>query len=65
MIVKKINDYTGGWFIGNFEPSIINTKDFEIAYKKHLKDEVWPTHFHKLSKSTCLATGQTSSLISY
>ena len=47
--MKKYNlkDFEKGWFIGNFEPSIFKTKEFEIALLSHHKDEVWPKHFHK------------------
>ena len=49
MKVSNIKDYIGGWFIGNFDPSIIKTKDFEVCYKKHSKGEHWPTHYHKIA----------------
>lgn len=36
-----------GWFIGNFEPSVLKTTNFEICYKQHKKDEKWPIHYHR------------------
>lgn len=39
----------GGWFIGNFEPSVFKTDQFEVSYKLHHKGEEWPKHHHKLS----------------
>ncbi len=39
----------GGWFIGNFEPCVYKSKDFEVCYKVHEKGEKWPVHFHKLA----------------
>lgn len=39
--------FKGGWFIGNFEPTIYKTDQFEVCYKVHEKDEVWDVHFHK------------------
>lgn len=42
-----ITDFIGGWFIGDFEPSILKTKDFEVSIKTHLQDEQWPHHYHK------------------
>lgn len=39
----------GGWFIGDFEPSVHKTSLFEVCYKVHEKNEVWPVHCHKLS----------------
>jgi hypothetical protein len=41
---------TGGWFIGNFEPSVHRTKDFEVCYKVHTKGEVWDNHYHKIQR---------------
>ena len=38
---------TRGWFIGNFEPSVIKTDKFEVALCTHLKNEIWPKHYHK------------------
>lgn len=50
MVVKKIDDFKGGWFIGNFSPAVLKTKDFEVCYKKHKKGEAWPKHYHKQAK---------------
>ena len=47
MIVSDIKDMFRGWFIGNFEPSVLKTKEFEVAILFHPKGEKWPKHFHK------------------
>lgn len=47
MILSKITDYFRGWFIGDFENSLLRTKDFEVALLTHKKGEVWPAHYHK------------------
>ena len=47
MKILKIKDMTGGWFVGNFEPSAFKTDDFEVSYKIHPKGESWPKHYHK------------------
>lgn len=39
----------GGWFVGDFDPSVYKTKDFEVGFKVHEKDEKWPKHFHKVA----------------
>jgi hypothetical protein len=39
----------GGWFIGDFEPSIYKTKKFKIGVKTHTKGEVMDTHNNKIS----------------
>ena len=38
----------GGYFIGNFEPSAYRTKDFEVAYVKHPKNDTWVKHYHEI-----------------
>lgn len=49
--MKKYNieDMTGGWFVGDFEPTVFKTSDFEVCYKVHPKGEKWATHYHKKS----------------
>jgi|LauGreDrversion4_2_1035121.scaffolds.fasta_scaffold617702_2 quercetin dioxygenase-like cupin family protein len=49
MIVSKINNFIRGWFIGNFEPSLFKTDNFEVGYLTHKKGEKWPKHYHKES----------------
>ena len=44
-----MKDMTGGWFIGDFEPTSFKTKDFEVCYKHHKKGEKWDVHYHKKS----------------
>ncbi len=43
-----ISNFTRGWFIGNFEPTLLKTPDFEVAVITHKKGEQWPAHYHKL-----------------
>jgi quercetin dioxygenase-like cupin family protein len=47
MEIKRIEDMTRGWFIGNFTPSVLMTSDFEVGYLCHKKGETWGTHYHK------------------
>jgi len=49
MKVLKIKNYKGGWFIGDFKPSILKTDQFEVCYKFHPKGEKWPKHYHKIA----------------
>ena len=30
----KLSEFKDGWIVGNFEPSILKTKDFEVAIVK-------------------------------
>ena len=49
-ILKKFRfeNMKGGYYIGNFEPSAYKTKNFEVAYVKHPKNDTWVKHFHKI-----------------
>ena len=47
MKVFNLGDMTNGWFIGNFQPSILKTEKFEIAYHRHKKGEDTFSHYHK------------------
>jgi len=49
MKTHRIEEMVGGWFIGDFEPSVIKTTDFEVGVKHFLKGETFPAHFHKKS----------------
>jgi quercetin dioxygenase-like cupin family protein len=50
MELFNLKNFIGGWFIGNFEPSIIKTKKFEVAIKYYLSTDKEPRHLHKLSQ---------------
>lgn len=57
MIVTKLKDMKGGWFIGNFEPSSY-VDIFEVGIKKYIKGETGKAHHHRLSKEfTVILTG--------
>ena len=47
MQVSNIKSFTNGWFIGNFEPTLFKTKDFEIAHHTYPQGYTAPLHFHK------------------
>ncbi len=45
----RIENMKRGWFIGDFEPVALKTKDFEVGIGHHAKGERWDKHFHKLA----------------
>jgi len=49
MKVIRNQKWTGGWFVGNFEPSAFKTDAVEVCLKKHTKGEKWPKHYHKIA----------------
>ena len=46
MQVSKLSDMWRGWFIGDFEPSVLRTKSFEVGVLEHKAGEQWPAHYH-------------------
>jgi hypothetical protein len=48
MIVGKLSSFNRGWIIGDFENSLLRTKDFEVCVRVHPKDETYGAHYHKL-----------------
>lgn len=49
MKIDKMSNMVGGWFIGDFEPSVYKTDQFEVCYKQHYKGEIWDNHYHKIA----------------
>lgn len=49
MKVQKLDKMTRGWFIGDFEPSVFKTKDFEVGIMNHPKGQIWQAHYHAIA----------------
>lgn len=48
-----------GWFIGDFEPSVLRTREFEVGVKSHPKQSKWDVHYHKqATEITLLVSGK-------
>jgi hypothetical protein len=49
--VKKdsLENMVGGWFIGNFQPSVHESKDFEVTIRHYLKGETEPRHYQRIA----------------
>jgi quercetin dioxygenase-like cupin family protein len=43
----KLGDFIGGWVVGDFEPSLIRTKDIEVAIQSHNAGDEPAPHIHK------------------
>lgn len=54
MKIFSINDFSNGWIIGDFEPSLLRTKDLEVALKSFKKQEREPEHFQKIATEASL-----------
>ena len=48
----------GGWFVGNFEPAVINSLDFEASVKHYQKGDTEQLHHHKIATEiTVISSG--------
>lgn len=43
----KLNDFIGGWLVGNFDPCLFRSKDVEIGIKKYSTGDKDLNHYHK------------------
>ena len=58
MKVFKLSDMKGGWFVGDFLPTCLKTKEFEAACKYYKKGDKEPAHVHKIAAEiTLIAEG--------
>jgi len=49
MKIANLSDMIKGWFVGNFEPTVLKTNDVEVAVKRYKKGEYEERHFHKIA----------------
>ena len=59
MQISKLENMVNGWFVGNFEPTLIKTNDVEVAVKKYKKGDYENKHYHKVATEiTVIVSGQ-------
>jgi len=56
MNLTKITDYFKGWVVGNFNPSLFQTEDFEVAVKYYNQGDYEPKHHHKVATEITIIT---------
>lgn len=49
-----LDQMIGGWFIGDFEPSIVKTQNFEVGVKTYGQGDRDPAHYHKIAREITL-----------
>lgn len=47
MIINRLENSIGGWYVGNFENAAYKTKSAELSFKVHKKGEIWDWHYHE------------------
>ena len=48
MELDNLNAMVRGWFVGDFEPNVVKTKDFEVGIKTYKAGDYEEEHFHKI-----------------
>ena len=57
----KIEDFFKGWLVGDFDPSLVRSRDVEVAIKHYKKGDSEPDHYHKIATEwTCVISGKIS-----
>jgi len=56
MKLFHLKDMVKGWFVGNFEPTALLTKDVEVAVKKYKAGDYEPAHYHKIATEITVIT---------
>lgn len=49
MIVNKLSTFHKGWIIGDFDNSLLRTKDFEVSVRTHPAGEQYEVHTHRIA----------------
>ena len=49
MKLAKLSEFTNGWFLGDFSPSLFKNEDFEVCVKNFKKGDVEAAHFQKVA----------------
>lgn len=58
MKLYKLNRFIGGWVVGNFDPSIIKTSEFEFGVKHYIAGQRDVAHLHKQAQEiTIIVSG--------
>jgi mannose-6-phosphate isomerase-like protein (cupin superfamily) len=49
MCKTNLKDFTKGWIVGNFNPTLLYTNDFEVAIKRYNTGDYEQVHHHKIA----------------
>ena len=56
MKTAKLENMIQGWFIGNFEPTLLRTNGVEVAVKEYKKGDYEELHYHKIATEITVIT---------
>jgi mannose-6-phosphate isomerase-like protein (cupin superfamily) len=47
--LHRLSEFTGGWFVGNFAPTLVPSEAVEVAVKHYRAGDHEPEHHHRLA----------------
>jgi mannose-6-phosphate isomerase-like protein (cupin superfamily) len=50
----RLDQFTKGWFVGNFNPTLVQSDDVEVAVKHYRSGEHEASHHHKIATELTL-----------
>tara|TARA_B100000780_G_scaffold274511_1_gene239655 strand:+ start:13950 stop:14276 length:327 start_codon:yes stop_codon:yes gene_type:complete len=57
--IHKLDDFTRGWFVGGFEPTLYKTTDAEVAVQRFSAGDREASHCHKIATEiTVIVSGR-------
>jgi quercetin dioxygenase-like cupin family protein len=57
--VRRLDEMTRGWFVGDFDPSALRTPDCEVAVMRYSKGDRETRHYHAVAAElTVVVSGQ-------
>jgi hypothetical protein len=57
--VDNVKNMFRGWFVGNFEPTLLSTENCEVGYKKYSVGDYEEFHHHRVATEiTLIAKGR-------
>jgi quercetin dioxygenase-like cupin family protein len=59
----RLVDMVKGWFIGDFEPAVLRSKDFEVAVKHYRAGDHEDEHYHRLGVEVTLVISGTVTMM--
>jgi len=54
MQIGKLSDMKRGWFVGDFQPTMLATGNAEVAVKQYVAGEREDLHYHKVATEVTL-----------
>ena len=45
----NLNNFIKGWIVGNFNPTLLDTNNFEVAIKRYKAGDYEESHHHKIA----------------